>query len=1173
MANPISGSATLRVRGVKLPPGTQPAFLQDARRSTGGLNADEVFLPRNWVQVEEVVDLSSTARSSAAGAEQDVDAREGQVLVLELQDGVTLITSPSRLKATLASIDPATLDAEGRIRLDAALKSRGPAVRGFWSDIGDGLQGIVSRIFTLTVGAVADPIIEQAKRKASEWLGETAEDKIQEYAELGVSWLGTKALMWAIEQRLDRAPGLYRWNDRGLGERYEGKEPRLAQDAQQGPLLVFLHGTGSSTTGSFSDLQSGGAQGLWGQLEARYGERIFSLEHRTLSESPIDNALQLARALPAGAQVHLVSHSRGGLVGDLLCLDSFDDCIEGYALDDSKVLGIPDEAEREKVFAELRIAHAEQRRALHDLQAELRSKQLRVERYVRVAAPSRGTRLASANFDAFLSGLLTLIGWVPALAGQPLYAAFKRVVLEIVRNRTRANLVPGIEAMLPESPMGRFLLKARPRPELRLGIVAGDLQGGNPLKWLGTLFTDHLFFDGTDNDLVVDTDAMYAGLARHGQALALFDQGAGVTHFNYFANERTRQGLCDWLLTGNPLDAPSFKPLPGVQPEISLEEEEAQAKRAVRSRGRDPENDTLPVVILLPGIMGSHLWKNGKDRVWFDPFDLALGGLRKIAWGAPGIEAEKLHTASYKSLSDHLQKTHRVVRFAYDWRQPLDTLAEAFAGRLRKLLDSVRGTRLPVRVIAHSMGGLVVRALMHHPQHRALWVELMEREDARFVMLGTPNNGSFSMVATLLGKDDSVRKLGVADIKHSMQGVLDLVAEFRGALQLLPRSGFKEVTDVVTPDYFKPDVWTQFKARIKDAWFGDGVCAQPRAEALDAANWLWAQADEPLKAYSAKTYYVCGQAEATPCGVVEEGGRIRLLASAKGDGTVTWESGRQLAGITPEHTFWMRARHGDMCDTEEYFDSLTMLLEHGKPGELLTTAPTVSPALSFRSAGRDAARDMDAIVRYDAGPVPYPTDAELAAGLFGGSTRSRQRAPQGEVLKVQVCAMDLRSATHPVLLGHFDEDPIAGAESEVDRHLVDGELRVRHHLGLYAGRIGTASAVLLACNEQERARGNYRGAVVTGLGKYDGNLGVADLTNAVRTGALRYLLHMKELLDFGSGGEINPDLPLSALLIGYNSSVNISIVDSVSRCCGVCWMPISSSGNRPGRRCASARCT
>ena len=82
---------------------------------------------------------------------------------------------------------------------------------------------------------------------------------------------------------------------------------------------------------------------------------------------------------------------------------------------------------------------------------------------MRCASPAQGTRLASGNFDLFLSGILTLIGQVPYFFGNPLYSAFKRVVIEIARNRTDPHLVSGIEAMLPDAPMARLLRDASPR--------------------------------------------------------------------------------------------------------------------------------------------------------------------------------------------------------------------------------------------------------------------------------------------------------------------------------------------------------------------------------------------------------------------------------------------------------------------------------------------------------------------------------------------------------------------------------------------------------------------------------------------------------------------------------------------------------------------------------------
>ncbi len=41
-----------------------------------------------------------------------------------------------------------------------------------------------------------------------------------------------------------------------------------------------------------------------------------------MSDSPIDNAVDLVSALPRNARVSIVSHSRGGLVGDLVSLTS-----------------------------------------------------------------------------------------------------------------------------------------------------------------------------------------------------------------------------------------------------------------------------------------------------------------------------------------------------------------------------------------------------------------------------------------------------------------------------------------------------------------------------------------------------------------------------------------------------------------------------------------------------------------------------------------------------------------------------------------------------------------------------------------------------------------------------------------------------------------------------------
>ena len=63
-------------------------------------------------------------------------------------------------------------------------------------------------------------------------------------------------------------------------------------------MLIFVHGTGSSTFGSFGELRSGDRD-LWTTQEGRFTGGIFTFERHTLSESPIDKALDLVgRAVP-----------------------------------------------------------------------------------------------------------------------------------------------------------------------------------------------------------------------------------------------------------------------------------------------------------------------------------------------------------------------------------------------------------------------------------------------------------------------------------------------------------------------------------------------------------------------------------------------------------------------------------------------------------------------------------------------------------------------------------------------------------------------------------------------------------------------------------------------------------------------------------------------------------
>ena len=101
---------------------------------------------------------------------------------------------------------------------------------------------------------------------------------------------------------------------KGNGQRI----PRLpAPTPADAPLLVLLHGTFSETHGTFGKLWQHHPNKVR-ELFTRFGNRVYGFDHPTLTASPIDNALLLARSLPRGARLHLLTHSRGGLVAEVL---------------------------------------------------------------------------------------------------------------------------------------------------------------------------------------------------------------------------------------------------------------------------------------------------------------------------------------------------------------------------------------------------------------------------------------------------------------------------------------------------------------------------------------------------------------------------------------------------------------------------------------------------------------------------------------------------------------------------------------------------------------------------------------------------------------------------------------------------------------------------------------
>ncbi|MCB1037496.1 MAG: hypothetical protein KDD47_26935, partial [Acidobacteria bacterium] len=445
-------------------------------------------------------------------------------------------------------------------------------------------------------------------------------------------------------------------------------------------------------------------------------QRIFAFEHRTLSQSPAENALELARRLPADSEVHLVSHSRGGLVGELLTRGRFGTGQPAFSDSDLEL------------FAGS--SRRRDRDAMKELGQVLEEKTLRIERFVRVACPARGTLLASKRLDRYLSLMLNALGLVVGSRLNPAYQFLKALLIGLVKKRADPSELPGLEAMMPSSPMIKLLNQPQGPSDTDLTVIAGDLEGSGVLGRLKVFATD-LFFR-RDHDLVVDSASMFGGVQRSsGRARYFFEKGSNTNHFNYFANASTAGRLVKALETER-RQVEGFDPLEVGQ---APEGVRGIAAKGVVEPGRLEELERdRPVVVLLPGIMGSRL-KVDDNIVWCDLSDLLKGRFTELSLeNGDRVQPAGLLERGYQDLARFLAASHEVVPFAFDWRLSIDEAARRLARTLEDLLGR---TEQPVRLLAHSLGGLVARRL--RTGHTDLWQRLKARPGFRLVMLGTPN--------------------------------------------------------------------------------------------------------------------------------------------------------------------------------------------------------------------------------------------------------------------------------------------------------------------------------------------------------------------------------------------------------------------------------------------------
>lgn len=1041
------------------------------------------------------------ARRSGGGSDSvRVSAVPGEdVVVLRLAGGPALVLHPetardlmlgqgtARRSAAPAAGDDVVVPAQLRWQgLEQAAPTRS---RGFLGDV-------VLAAFEVITDLVTD--------KAVGWVAEQVVAKVDGQVDAGVYELRPDTLTALKGSGLKRA-----------------QLPALTDAANQ-PLLVLIHGTFVDTFSTFGK--------LWAMHRARvqalfahYGQRVYALDHPTVGVSPVANALTLVQALPQGARLHLVTHSRGGLVAEVLAL------VCGR-MASNRPIGADDYA----LFKG--DDYRATRDALKALAAAVKAKGIRVDRVVRVACPARGTLLASKRLDAYLS----VLKWTIELAGVPVVPALVGFLTEVARCRADPTQLPGLASMIPDTPLVDWLNGNEEAIPGELRVIAGDLQGDSVGSWIKTLLADAYYW--TDNDIVVQTSSMYGGAARSGGATFLLDQGGKSTHFNYFANERTVQAVVDGLTQAAPAGFRTIGPL-------SWAGQDSGGLRAARRSADDgrPASDK-PAVFVLPGILGSHL-KAGDKRIWLSL--RLVGGLDKLAYqpqGADNVAPDGPIGLIYDDLIEHLAQSHAVVPFAFDWRRPIEEEAERLADAVDRELDARSGSGQPVRIIAHSMGGVVTRTMqLVRPK---TFERMMKREGGRFLMLGTPNGGSWAPMQCLSGDDTFGNALASFGSPLRNRRARQLMAEMPGFIQLQAqlldaRLGLDR--EETWADLARRDLqavqdanwWHRSAGESGDAAYEWGVppqrvLSQARAlrERLDTQ--FDAERGGQLRAYTDNILLVVGKAKFTPDGY--EWGRegfVYLNATDGGDGRVPLASAL-LPGV---RTWTVDSEHGSLPDVGKAFEAYVELLTRGDTKQL----PRLQ-AGATRSGGAGVAGAAPALAHVRSRPsrgrpsgLPAASERQVlaaSAGVPAGPADSSRTPP----LKVTVLNGNLSFVRDTLMVGHSRALQLTGTEWVVNR-LVGGAMKNALDAGLYPDQPGSHQIFV---NDGVDTDNPWKApqpasVVVVGLGD-EGKLTERELTRTVRQGVLAWVQRMAEgsLAAHASGeaGQPAAALSLTATLLG-----------------------------------------
>ncbi|MCB9309783.1 MAG: CHAT domain-containing protein [Lewinellaceae bacterium] len=1004
----------------------------------------------------ELIEIGSTSRLD--GKEVIIDLQEDDLIYYEFEDGSTLWMSYEEvMKITLAKMSSDfgrdVKPSENQIWILPTGINDLSADRSI--DVKYAVK-YICKIGDKALKFIADPSVENGVRLAAEL-----------FDELRVTQEGLMAIN-----------GLNAYN-------YDIKLVNTEK-----PVLLFIHGTVSNTIAAFSDFMNEETNPYWKKIKQKYQNNILSFNHRTLSKGPFENVFNLVENLPSDIELHAIAHSRGGIVLETLILCN--ECITNNNLiSDIRSFLQNNQRPAEADFFE-------------KIFAILKEKNIRIKKYIKVASPSFGTTLLSDHPVNYFRKMFSII----KNNGEGNFIRkFEELIITTLKFKDDIRVLPGLEAMTPNSPILKLINKTDITSKITEVVIAGksdyNLHTSQAFK-----FIEQHFIRDERSDFIVNTSSMHQGLKLSNGYNYHLVADRFIDHFTYFRNEIALCVIHDTLVNdGEKIAHTEF-----------LEQYQIPSERGLLGieYGRiKPENisGNRPVVLLVPGILGSTLSIEDKTY-WINYGRFMTNQLKELNIKNKKIIPDGIVKTAYKNITEYLKKEgYDVVICPYDWRKSLSATVDDFKQIVLNTIE--KSNHHPIKIISHSMGGLLVRSLsIHYPE---TYLKLSKIPEFRWVMLGTPWYGSYEAVQTLVGRSKRIQQIDQIAFFDTMYELLVMFSKYPGLLELLPLNIKNGILDKdITNQSFWNDLH-QADQKFSSNWVIPDLSDLTQLSAFK----------QSVENYSIpnpeSVYYIAGKSKdnRTPenYSIIDQS--IEFEFTPEGDGTVTWKEGipSQLKDIN--HVYYVNASHGQLANDKKFFPGILSILNTG------TTYLSKDPETLSRNTLHNP---YTQIYR---SPIEFTNNAEeLENSLFDADPIDYENSTLD---KINVCISngDLKYADGPIMVGHFKGEYIAKAEGDLN-DAFGGMLMKRFENKVYPGSIGTSLFIM----RDKKNRPN--GALILGLGEQFETTGFT-LSTAVKEGIIDAFHQFHE--NPSNDGEAFPS-KISSLLMGTaygNLSVETSL--------------------------------